>query len=76
VETGSRIVQRGFLPGSRVPVVGALIVGKWLDARYGTKPMMLLILAGLGFLISIIGIVRVVTRYTAKIKKEVEKQRK
>ncbi len=57
-----------------VPMVVALILGKWLDAHYGTKPLLFLILAGLGFLVTIFGLVRVVTKYMDKIKKEVEKQ--
>jgi F0F1-type ATP synthase assembly protein I len=56
-----------------VPIILALIVGKALDNRYGTKPWMLLILAGIGFLFSSFGIVRAVKKFVEKTKEEVKK---
>ena len=53
-----------------VPIVLALILGKYLDNRWGTKPTMLLISAGLGFLVTAYGIVNVVKNYMKKIKKD------
>jgi len=57
------------------PIILALIVGKALDNRYGTKPWLLLILAGIGFLISSFGIVRAVKRFVEKTKEEVKKNK-
>lgn len=57
-----------------VPVVGALILGKYLDLRYGTKPWLFLILTGLAFLVSTFGIVRTLDTYLQKIKKEEDKR--
>ena len=50
-----------------VPIVLALIFGKMLDAHFGTKPIIFLSLAGLGFLTSIFGIFRVVKNYMKKL---------
>jgi len=52
-----------------VPIILALIVGKGLDQHYGTKPLIFLILAGAGFLFSLIGIVRVIRKYIEELKK-------
>ena len=53
-----------------VPIVAALVVGKWLDARYGTSPWAFLSLSGIGFLISSFGIVYTAREYINKIAKE------
>lgn len=53
-----------------VPIVGALIAGKMLDAHYGTRPWIFLGLSGIGFLVSSFGIVYIVTRYMRDIAKE------
>lgn len=50
-----------------VPIVLALIVGKALDSRFGTKPIIFLSLAGLGFLITCFGMFRVVKNYIKKM---------
>lgn len=50
-----------------VPIVAALIAGKWLDARYGTSPWAFLSLSGIGFLISSFGIVYTAREYIRKI---------
>ena len=57
-----------------VPIIAALIAGKALDKHYGTAPWMLLILAGIGFLISSFGIVRAVKRFVEKTKEEIKKK--
>jgi len=49
-----------------VPIILAVIVGKALDTRYGTKPYLLLTSAGIAFLISSYGIVKAVKKYTIK----------
>lgn len=56
-----------------VPIILALVGGKLLDNHYGTKPVMLLILVGISFLVTIMGIVRVVKRYSKKLK-QIEKE--
>jgi len=53
-----------------VPIILALIAGKALDTHYGTKPLMLLVLAGVAFLVSAYGIVKSVRNYADKIKRE------
>lgn len=53
-----------------VPIILALIGGKALDTHYDTKPLMLLILAGIGFLISSFGIARAVRNYMQKLKEK------
>jgi len=50
-----------------VPILVALFVGKSLDAHYGTKPIIFLVLAGVGFLFSCFGIVRVIRKYLKEI---------
>lgn len=57
------------------PIILALIAGKALDSHYGTKPWIFLGLAGIGFLFSCIGIVRVVKRYIKKLQ-EIDKNSK
>ncbi len=58
-----------------VPIILALIAGKALDKHYGTAPWMLLILAGIGFLVSSYGIVRSVRRFVEKTQEEVKKNK-
>lgn len=53
-----------------VPIVVALIVGKWLDTRYETSPWAFLSLTGIGFLVSSFGIVYTTREYINKIAKE------
>jgi F0F1-type ATP synthase assembly protein I len=57
-----------------VPIVLALVFGKMLDIRYGTKPAIFLSLTGLAFLITYYGIYRVMKRYTDKLKDKEEKK--
>ena len=59
-----------------VPIVIALIFGRMLDAHYGTRPIFFLLLAGLGFLFSCFGIVRVIGKYMREIKKIAEEKPK
>jgi F0F1-type ATP synthase assembly protein I len=56
-----------------VPIVSALVFGKMLDSRFGTKPVIFLCLAGLGFLITCFGIFRIVQKYIKEIKETEEK---
>ncbi len=56
-----------------VPIVLALIFGKMLDGYYGTEPVIFLIFAGIGFMFTCIGIVRVVKNYIKKLQ-DIEKE--
>ena len=51
-----------------VPIIVAVIGGKALDTRFDTKPLFVLVCAGLAFLLSAYGIVKKVKEYTKKIK--------
>jgi F0F1-type ATP synthase assembly protein I len=50
-----------------VPIICALVFGKMLDAHFGTKPVIFLIFAGLGFLITCFGIWKVMKDYTKRL---------
>ena len=52
-----------------VPVILALVIGKSLDAHYGTKPLLLLVFVAVAFLVSLYKIVSIVRKYSIKIKK-------
>lgn len=41
-----------------LPLLAGTFVGRWLDGRYGTKPLWLLISVGVSFVISTIGLIR------------------
>jgi F0F1-type ATP synthase assembly protein I len=58
-----------------IPIIASLIIGKKIDAHYGTQPIIFLIFTGFGFLISSFGIVKTVLKYMKKIEKE-EKEEK
>ena len=51
-----------------VPIVLALIFGKMLDTHFGTKPVIFLIFAGLGFLATSFGIYKTMKDYMKKLK--------
>lgn len=57
------------------PVILALITGKWLDTKYGTKPWLFLITVGLAFIISTIGIVKNAKKYIKLIEQEEESKK-
>ena len=59
-----------------VPILLALFVGKKLDAHFGTKPVIFLVLAGVGFLFSCFGIVRVINKYMKEMKNLSDKDQK
>lgn len=56
----------GWIAG---PIIFALILGKYLDGKFDTKPWIFLGLTGLAFFISTYGIVKVVSEYMKKIEK-------
>jgi F0F1-type ATP synthase assembly protein I len=49
-----------------VPIVCALVFGKMLDAHYGTRPVIFLVFAGVGFLVTCFGIFRVMKNYMSR----------
>ncbi len=53
-----------------VPLLLALMLGKYLDGRLGTKPWLFLGLTCVGFAVSSFGIVRVTVAYMREIKKD------
>lgn len=53
-----------------VPIVVALILGKYLDGKYGTEPWIFLGLTGLSFLVSIGGIAKILGKYIKEINEE------
>ncbi|MEX2052250.1 MAG: AtpZ/AtpI family protein [Candidatus Paceibacterota bacterium] len=57
----------GWIAG---PIILALILGKYLDGRLGTKPWIFIGLTITAFLISSFGIVRVVGRYMKNMEEE------
>ena len=59
-----------------VPILVALFAGKSLDAHFGTKPIIFLFLAGIGFLFSCFGIFRVINKYIEEIKDLANKDKK
>ena len=58
-----------------VPIILAVIFGKMLDARFGTKPTLFLVCIALSFLLSCYGIVKVIRKYNEKLK-EIEREAK
>ncbi|MEK6827087.1 MAG: AtpZ/AtpI family protein, partial [Nanoarchaeota archaeon] len=56
-----------------VPVVLALIIGKYFDNRLGTKPWIFLGLTLIAFIISSYSIIRTVSLYMKKIEEENKK---
>ena len=57
------------------PIIIALFVGKYLDKRYGSAPWFFLGLTGLAFLVSIIGIWKILKKYLAEIEKEAKQKK-
>ncbi|MBP6060888.1 MAG: AtpZ/AtpI family protein [Candidatus Pacebacteria bacterium] len=53
----------GWIAG---PIILALIVGKYLDGYFNTKPWIFLGLTGLAFFVSTFGIVKVVSKYMSR----------
>ena len=58
-----------------VPIVLALVIGKILDAHYGTKPTLFLISIAIAFFFTCVGMVKVVRKYLKKIR-EIEENNK
>ncbi|MFZ5982352.1 MAG: AtpZ/AtpI family protein [Patescibacteria group bacterium] len=52
------------------PVILGVILGKWLDRKYGTEPWLFLLTVGLAFAVSMFGIIRDSLREIRRIEKE------
>ncbi len=63
----------GWIAG---PIIVSLILGKYLDGKFGTKPWIFLTLTALAFFISTFGIVRVVGKYMKKMEDENKDKKK
>lgn len=57
-----------------VPILVALVVGKQLDAHFETRPWIFLGFAATGFLISSIGMIKAVLKYSLKMEIESNEQ--
>ena len=53
-----------------VPVIIALYVGKYLDTKYSTEPIIFIIAIALAFIVSITAIGKIAVRYVNKIKED------
>jgi len=53
-----------------VPIVSALVLGKFLDRRFDTEPVIFLTLAGFGFFVTCYGIWKIVKDYMKKLEKK------
>lgn len=58
------------------PVILAVILGKWLDNRFGTKPWLFLATVGVAFAVSMIGLVREGMQAIKQAEKEGKKEPK
>lgn len=57
------------------PVVIALVVGKWLDRKWGTAPFLFLGLTAVAFIVSLVGIIRESKRSMREIEEEAAKRK-
>ncbi len=57
------------------PIIIGLFVGKKLDDRFGTEPLLFIVLMGVAFMISIVSIVKISKKYIKDIEIEAEKNR-
>jgi|GEM_PF-378071 len=55
-----------------IPVIVALVLGKYLDTRWGTKPWAFLILTGIAFIISLTAIGFITTKYIRSIESAIK----
>ncbi len=57
------------------PIVIALFLGQWLDRRYDTAPWFYLGCTAAAFIITMIGLVRVGTKYIKRIERNKQKDK-
>lgn len=53
-----------------IGIVGGYLLGDWLDARYGTKPILMLVMLGLGTAAGFISLVRTTARINRRLDAE------
>ncbi|MDP2830449.1 MAG: AtpZ/AtpI family protein [bacterium] len=58
------------------PVIIAAFLGRWLDKKYGSEPLLFLATVGFAFLISMLGLVKTVKEEYNKIEKENKEKKK
>ena len=58
-----------------IPVILALFIGRWLDEKYSTDPVLFLAIVGFAFLISIFGLAKIVKEEYGKIEDDVKKNK-
>ena len=58
-----------------IPVIFALFLGKYLDRHYGTSPWAFLSLTGLAFIVSMIGIWKILKKYINDIESEIKNKK-
>lgn len=57
------------------PIIFSLIVGKYLDGKFDTKPWIFLGLTAVAFVVSTYGIIKTGSRYMKQIIKETERNK-
>jgi F0F1-type ATP synthase assembly protein I len=57
------------------PVILGLIIGKWLDKKFGTAPWLFLITIGLSFILSMFGIVRDAMKAMKEIERDAQESK-
>jgi ATP synthase protein I len=53
-----------------IGIVGGYLLGDWLDARYGTKPILMLVMLGLGTAAGFISLIRTTARINRRLEAE------
>lgn len=53
-----------------VPIVGASVIGNWLDEKYQSEPLLFLVSTGVAFIITCIGLTIEVRKHFKQIEKE------
>ena len=53
-----------------IPIIGALYLGRWLDAKQGTEPLYFLSITAGAFIISCVGIGMTGVKYIKQIEEE------
>ena len=49
-----------------VPILGGLYIGKWIDARFGTEPIFLLIFIVMGVIVAFMNLFKIGTKDVKK----------
>ncbi len=58
------------------PILIALFLGKWLDTKYHTTPIIFVSLTGFAFIISIVGLVKEGKQYLKSTETKIDAQKK